>query len=92
MPRDRSFLDTVGQGLGNASWLLMTPGFALFLLGILVLVVPRLLELIVALALMFLGLFLMTIAWHTRRIRRGYFRWRDGLGDDLDDVRDGTPR
>jgi len=92
MSREGSFFDSLSGTLKGASWLLMTPGFALIVLGALVWVVPKLLETIVALALIGVGSLFVVIAWHTRRIGQGYSQWSQPFSDVDDDIRDGTPR
>jgi len=92
MVRESSPLGGIGRSLSRASWLLMAPGLGLVLLGMMVWAVPKLLEFIVAIALISLGLMLMAIAWHTRRMGQGYRRWRDDASEPFNNVRDGTPR
>jgi hypothetical protein len=59
-------------GTGGLEWVWLVPGGLLVLLGLLILVVPHLLEMIVAAALMVAGGSLLVFGWRVRQaVRHG---------------------
>jgi uncharacterized membrane protein HdeD (DUF308 family) len=70
--------DSFVRALRQATWLLVTPGFGLIILGLLIWVQPQLLQFLVGLALIVAGAVLAAVAWKTRQVGRGFDRWRDG--------------
>ena len=63
-----------GNAAGGAWWLLMTPGLALTLVALAILVWPELLAYMVASVLLFAGLTLMLWSWRMRRVERHVHR------------------
>jgi hypothetical protein len=63
------------------SWLLFVPGGACLLLGILILLVPRLLVALFATSLMLIGLVLLSFAWRLRAGGRPDLDVRDRFSD-----------
>jgi len=59
---------------GGGTWTYLAPGGVLVLLGLLILIVPRLLEAIVATALIVSGVSLLAFGWRLRQAAR----WRPG--------------
>ena len=59
-----------GNAAGGAWWLLMTPGLALTLVALAILVWPELLAYMVASVLLFAGVTLMLWSWRMRRVER----------------------
>jgi uncharacterized membrane protein len=59
-----------GNALGGAWWVLMTPGIALTLVALAILVWPELLAYMVASVLLFAGMTLMAWSWRLRRVER----------------------
>ena len=63
-----------GNAAGGAWWLLMTPGLALTLVALAILVWPELLAYMVASVLLFAGVTLMLWSWRMRRVERRVHR------------------
>jgi Flp pilus assembly protein TadB len=63
-----------GNAAGGAWWLLMTPGIALSLVALAILVWPELLAYMVASILLFAGVTLMMWSWRMRRVERRIHR------------------
>jgi len=63
-----------GNAAGGAWWLLMTPGIALTLVALAILVWPELLAYMVASVLLFAGVTLMLWSWRMRRVERRVHR------------------
>jgi Flp pilus assembly protein TadB len=59
-----------GNALSGTWWLLMTPGIALTLVALAMLVWPELLAYMVASILLFVGITLMAWSWRMRRVER----------------------
>jgi Flp pilus assembly protein TadB len=82
----------LGGGIGGAAWMMIVPGVGLIGLGILVLVIPTLLELMVALAFFFVGATLVSVGLQARRATRQFRQMGEQFGSMFEDVRDGTPQ
>jgi len=83
-----------GTGLGRiaAWWVFLMPGLALVGFGVLILLVPRLIEVMVAAFFILAGLSLVGVGLEARRTTRRGVRRPDLFEDPFEDVRDGTPR
>jgi hypothetical protein len=72
-----------GKAAGGVWWLLMTPGLALTLLALAILVWPELLAYMVASVLLFAGVTLMAWSWRMRRVERRIHRNMATMQRDL---------
>ncbi len=72
-----------GSAAGGAWWLLMTPGMALTLVALAILVWPELLAYMVASVLLFAGVTLMIWSWRMRRVERHVHRNMATMQRDL---------
>jgi Flp pilus assembly protein TadB len=66
----------LGDAIGSAWWLMMAPGVGLILMALAILLWPELLAYMVASALLFIGITLVTWSWRLRRAGR---RWDQHL-------------
>jgi len=79
MFREIRFYDDYTDAVAAPWWMFCLPGLNFILLGLLIVLFPRLLAYLAAAFLFFNGLVLLLIAWKFWRFKKQYRRWRETL-------------
>ena len=77
MFRHFTFHDNFADILSGAWWMFLAQGMAFILFGILVMLVPKILVVMVSLALICIGIFFLLIAWQVRQSKVSYRVWKN---------------